>query len=335
MRCCSGTSSDRFSRILNHMLTQRSYYPLYPPAEEVNMDYEKFQIHGQMLVTPDILVVPSELRYFVKDVAGCVCVNPGRLTKGQVGGTYGRLLIQRSAAPEDGKRESPCLTAQVTDDAVLRVSCFFTPGNLIVALLIVFLNITALFTFHLLLSLFISTALVFLSFFFILFFCDALLGALSVCSSSSLLLSSSASFSDGGDPVLTPWPRSDLLLVVLPSTEEQFVSESRATAQEAATTSLEVLDVLIRDDLSDSEDEASVLPFFSLFFFSLLVKLESLPLSLLSTFSLYNSRNTRRWRVMGVELTCRSHSDPIRAGVTVAFRRAADSFRSDPQLTVI
>lgn len=171
MRCCSGTSSDRFSRILNHMLTQRrymsskssflffllsrwealmsvsswSYYPLYPPAEEVNMDYEKFQIHGQMLVTPDILVVPSELRYFVKvetfqncfknwtkcpldhvfniltspssshhqDVAGCVCVNPGRLTKGQVGGTYGRLLIQRSTAPEDGKRESPCLTAQV------------------------------------------------------------------------------------------------------------------------------------------------------------------------------------------------------------------------------
>ncbi|XP_054889968.1 DNA polymerase alpha subunit B [Poeciliopsis prolifica] len=108
-----GASSDRFSRILNHMLTQKSYYPLYPPAEEVNMDYEKFQIHGQMLVTPDILVVPSELRYFVKDVAGCVCVNPGRLTKGQVGGTYSRLLIQRSAAPEDGKRESPCLTAQV------------------------------------------------------------------------------------------------------------------------------------------------------------------------------------------------------------------------------
>ncbi|KAK5600426.1 hypothetical protein CRENBAI_021723 [Crenichthys baileyi] len=108
-----GTSSDRFSRILNHMLTQRSYYPLYPPTEEVNMDYEKFQIFGQMLLTPDVLVVPSELRYFVKDVVGCVCVNPGRLTKGQVGGTYSRLLIQRSATSEDGKRASPCLTAQV------------------------------------------------------------------------------------------------------------------------------------------------------------------------------------------------------------------------------
>ncbi|CAK6971975.1 DNA polymerase alpha subunit B [Scomber scombrus] len=108
-----GTGSDRFSRILKHMLTQRSYYPLYPPVEEVNMDYEKFQSFGQMPVTPDVLIVPSELRYFVKDVIGCVCVNPGRLTKGQVGGTYGRLLIQRSTSSEDQKRVSPCVAAQV------------------------------------------------------------------------------------------------------------------------------------------------------------------------------------------------------------------------------
>ncbi|KAG7230397.1 hypothetical protein INR49_024503 [Caranx melampygus] len=62
---------------------------------------------------PDVLIIPSELRYFIKDVVGCVCVNPGRLTKGQVGGTYGRLLIQRSATTEDGKRVSPCSAAQV------------------------------------------------------------------------------------------------------------------------------------------------------------------------------------------------------------------------------
>lgn len=108
-----GTGSDRFSRILKHMLTQRSYYPMYPPAEEVNVDYEKFQSFGQMPLTPDVLIVPSEMRYFVKDVVGCVCVNPGRLTKGQVGGTYGRLLIQCSPQEDDGKRVSPCLAAQV------------------------------------------------------------------------------------------------------------------------------------------------------------------------------------------------------------------------------
>ncbi|XP_049614644.1 DNA polymerase alpha subunit B [Syngnathus scovelli] len=108
-----GAGSDRFSRILKHILTQRSYYPLYPPVEDVNMDYEKFQSFGQLPLTPDVLVIPSELRYFVKDVIGCVCVNPGRLTKGHVGGTYGRLLIQRAASTVDDRRVSCCLAAQV------------------------------------------------------------------------------------------------------------------------------------------------------------------------------------------------------------------------------
>jgi hypothetical protein len=49
-----------------------SYYPLYPPVEEVNMDYEKFQCYGQMPLTPDVLIVPSELRFFIKvnNIAG-------------------------------------------------------------------------------------------------------------------------------------------------------------------------------------------------------------------------------------------------------------------------
>ncbi|XP_076860312.1 DNA polymerase alpha subunit B isoform X2 [Brachyhypopomus gauderio] len=109
----SATGSDRFSRIMKHMLTQRSYYPVYPPAEEVNMDYERFQQYGQLPLTPDILIVPSELRYFIKDVIGCVCVNPGRLTKGQVGGTYGRLLVQQNPVHVQGDRVSPCIAAQV------------------------------------------------------------------------------------------------------------------------------------------------------------------------------------------------------------------------------
>lgn len=108
----SGTS-DRFSRILKHILTQRSYYPLYPPQEDMAIDYESFCAYAQLPVTPDVFIVPSELRYFVKDVLGCVCVNPGRLTKGQVGGTYGRLYLRRQT-PEAGEgRRSPCVAAQV------------------------------------------------------------------------------------------------------------------------------------------------------------------------------------------------------------------------------
>ncbi|XP_015267422.1 PREDICTED: DNA polymerase alpha subunit B [Gekko japonicus] len=107
----SSSVLDRFSRILKHVLTQRSYYPLYPPAEEINIDYENFYYYAQLPVTPDVLITPSDLRYFIKDILGCICMNPGRLTKGQVGGTYGRLYVQQQIHREE--RKSPCIAAQV------------------------------------------------------------------------------------------------------------------------------------------------------------------------------------------------------------------------------
>ncbi|XP_038620322.1 DNA polymerase alpha subunit B isoform X4 [Tachyglossus aculeatus] len=110
--CSSSGGPDRFSRILKHILTQRSYYPLYPPMEEMAIDYENFFTYAQLPVTPDILVVPSELRYFVKDILGCICMNPGRLTKGQVGGTFGRLYMRKQNPGQEG-RKSPCVAAQV------------------------------------------------------------------------------------------------------------------------------------------------------------------------------------------------------------------------------
>ncbi|XP_021007075.1 DNA polymerase alpha subunit B [Mus caroli] len=109
----SGTS-DRFSRVLKHILTQRSYYPLYPPHEDMAIDYENFYTYAQLPVTPDVFIVPSELRYFVKDIFGCVCVNPGRLTKGQVGGTFGRLYLRRQPkAMDGGSRQGLSVAAQV------------------------------------------------------------------------------------------------------------------------------------------------------------------------------------------------------------------------------
>nr|XP_041567950.1 DNA polymerase alpha subunit B [Taeniopygia guttata] len=58
--------SDRFTRILRHILTQRSFYPLYPPSEELNVDLEALAAFAALPVTPDVLVTPSELRFFVK-----------------------------------------------------------------------------------------------------------------------------------------------------------------------------------------------------------------------------------------------------------------------------
>lgn len=112
--CSSSGTSDRFSRILKHILTQRSYYPLYPPHEDMAIDYENFYAYAQLPVTPDVFIVPSELRYFVKEILGCVCMNPGRLTKGQVGGTFGRLYLRRQPmAGDGGGRQGLSVAAQV------------------------------------------------------------------------------------------------------------------------------------------------------------------------------------------------------------------------------
>ncbi|XP_064143881.1 DNA polymerase alpha subunit B isoform X3 [Loxodonta africana] len=104
------TSTD----LLFHMGSEEisSYYPLYPPQEDMAIDYENFYAYAQLPVTPDVFIIPSELRYFVKDILGCVCVNPGRLTKGQVGGTFGRLYLRRQPVGNEG-RQSPCIAAQV------------------------------------------------------------------------------------------------------------------------------------------------------------------------------------------------------------------------------
>ncbi|KXJ17723.1 DNA polymerase alpha subunit B [Exaiptasia diaphana] len=94
-------ASDRLGRLVKHILYQHSYYPLHPPSEEVNMDYEKYSAYSFFSCTPDILILPSDLRYFTKDVLGGLCVNPGRLTKGQVGGTYARLHVKPDSTHTD------------------------------------------------------------------------------------------------------------------------------------------------------------------------------------------------------------------------------------------
>ncbi|XP_020622597.1 DNA polymerase alpha subunit B-like isoform X1 [Orbicella faveolata] len=93
---CPPGSSDRFGRLLKHILHQHSYYPLHPPAEDVNIDYEQFEKYAMLPYNPDILILPSDLRYFAKDTLGCLCLNPGRLAKGHVGGTYAKVWVKSS-----------------------------------------------------------------------------------------------------------------------------------------------------------------------------------------------------------------------------------------------
>nr|XP_043607408.1 DNA polymerase alpha subunit B [Erigeron canadensis] len=93
---------NRMNTLTNHLLSQRSFYPLYPPAEDTPLDLSLSPETLQMSLIPDILIVPSDLTQFVKvlslegtsdgeEQVKCIGVNPGRLARGEGGGHFVEL----------------------------------------------------------------------------------------------------------------------------------------------------------------------------------------------------------------------------------------------------
>lgn len=53
------------SWLWSHSTAFHSYYPLFPPEEGVNFDFAHID-NVAMPITPDVLLLPSKLRYFAK-----------------------------------------------------------------------------------------------------------------------------------------------------------------------------------------------------------------------------------------------------------------------------
>jgi DNA polymerase alpha subunit B len=87
-----GVRTDRLGRLANHLIEQRSFYPLYPPAMEVNLETSRID-KLEMACTPDILILPSDMKFFAKIVNDSLAVNPGRLTKALSAGTYCQISV--------------------------------------------------------------------------------------------------------------------------------------------------------------------------------------------------------------------------------------------------
>lgn len=84
----------RLSRIAQHLIQQRSYYPLFPaPKGMASLDLAR-STQWEMPVQPDILITPSKLASFARKVSdSTIVVNPGELTKNTTGGTYAEIDI--------------------------------------------------------------------------------------------------------------------------------------------------------------------------------------------------------------------------------------------------
>ena len=72
---------DKLSRLGNYLLNQACFYPLYPPAKEVAIDSELWEKYAFMKEKPHMLILPSDMRYFCKNVNETVILNPERLIK--------------------------------------------------------------------------------------------------------------------------------------------------------------------------------------------------------------------------------------------------------------
>nr|XP_018900765.1 PREDICTED: DNA polymerase alpha subunit B [Bemisia tabaci] len=87
------SKTDRMTRLVSHLFAQQNFYPLFPSSEEVNLDLSLWEDFAQMTVIPNILLLPSKLRYFVKEINGCIVINPEYLAKGSAGGSFARIAV--------------------------------------------------------------------------------------------------------------------------------------------------------------------------------------------------------------------------------------------------
>ncbi len=100
----------RICRLAEHFIKQQSYYPLFPPSpDEVHLDITSRSGYA-MPVQPDILLLPSKVMNFVKEVADSTTViNPGYLVKGNKGGTFSIINVQPRKEDENESNGEPAV----------------------------------------------------------------------------------------------------------------------------------------------------------------------------------------------------------------------------------
>jgi DNA polymerase alpha subunit B len=101
---------ERLPRLAQHLLEQRSFYPLFPAGKATPLDVTAYgQI--QLPVSPDVLILPSKLNPFVKEVNGTLVVGPGALCKAKAAGYFAKMEIAPMPAEMIAEAAAPANTA--------------------------------------------------------------------------------------------------------------------------------------------------------------------------------------------------------------------------------
>lgn len=115
----SKQGSDRLSRMFQHILEQQNVYPLFPPAIGASIDYNLFS-HLDLEVSPDVLICPSNLKQFCKQVGDTVCINPSHVVKGNRKGMFARMVVF-PIPKDDLVKEEIEITSQISQRARVEI----------------------------------------------------------------------------------------------------------------------------------------------------------------------------------------------------------------------
>ncbi|KAE8542848.1 hypothetical protein D1P53_000911 [Cryptococcus gattii VGV] len=91
---------DPLANHIRQVLGQRSFYPIFPPPEdvagEVNLDVTHYPLL-KMDQAPDILILPSRLNKFTKIVDSTLVINPSHIARARATGHYAKIIIHPTA----------------------------------------------------------------------------------------------------------------------------------------------------------------------------------------------------------------------------------------------
>ncbi|XP_054011711.1 DNA polymerase alpha subunit B isoform X1 [Hylaeus anthracinus] len=100
---------DRLGRLADHVLSQTTFYPLYPPFSGLNFDTTLWQNYACFEQQPHIIILPSDVRYYCKIVNECLVLNPERLQKY----IYAKLCIRPASNGKWDPKNVSCEIAKV------------------------------------------------------------------------------------------------------------------------------------------------------------------------------------------------------------------------------
>ncbi|KII70226.1 DNA polymerase alpha subunit B [Thelohanellus kitauei] len=93
-----GIKGDRISRLIKHLLNQKSFYPLYPPFANTPIDFKNLEEFSCLKTEPDILILTSMLCPFIKKVDNTLCINPSQFCKSAKLSFYANFKITSNSS---------------------------------------------------------------------------------------------------------------------------------------------------------------------------------------------------------------------------------------------